>query len=208
MKQRSSKTLFTCGILAFCLVSCSTTVSPTNAKLVGNRYENRFFNFQLQIPLGWVVGNKQDFETAVATIDTGRKSKMEHEEIEKISHLLLLISETPTGTPADSNPVVVLMAVDRSGEPNIRTAKDYQQLVAQQIVAQSHWTQIGDPLPVRLGSKEFYRVDFELEVVGHPLHEASFATFEKRYILILNVTADSEADVEKILALIDFTPGE
>jgi hypothetical protein len=45
-------------------------------------------------------------------------------------------------------------------------------------------------------------------VLGHPLHEAFFATFEKRHALLLTITADSETDVEKILTLISFISNE
>ena len=204
MRKRNRHFHICCALLAFLISACTTKVSPTNATLESNVYKNHFFNFQMQVPQGWTIGNKQDFDEAMAAGSSGKNLKLT-KEAEKISHLLLLASETPAGTPAESNPAIVLMAVDLAGEPAIQNAKDYETLVIKSLTEKDKtYKQVNDPFLVKLGTKEFYRVDLKVDVLGRIMHEAFFATLEKRYALILTVTADSEADANKILTVAGF----
>jgi hypothetical protein len=189
--------------LALLFAACSKKVLPTSATWEGNTYQNQFFNFQMQVPQGWAIGNTNGFERALAAENPGQKLNQKvDKEKGKIWHPLLLASETPAGTPAESNPKIVLGVVDISGEPNVQNAKDFESSVAQTIVGrQRTWKQVNDPFLVRLGSKEFYRVDFKIDDLGRIRHKAYFATIERRYVLLLTVTADSETDVNRTLTL-------
>jgi len=203
MSNGKSRPLVICALSALMFAACSKNVLPTSATLEGNTYQNRFFNFQVQVPPGWTIGNKQDFEKALAAENSGQEPNWTKKE--KIWDLLLLASETPAGTPANSNPAIILGMVDISDEPNVQSAKDFESLIAHSIVErQKTWEQVDNPFLVRLGSKEFYRVDFKIDISGQIMHEAYFATLEKHYVLILTVTANSEADVNKILTLAGF----
>lgn len=194
----------TCSIPKHQLPS-TETVSPTKAILEGNVYRNYFFNFQLRIPGGWTVANKQDFDKALQLQPSNQKSDSQTAKAEVVEHMLLFALETPFGTPAESNPSIVLMTVDARSEQNVRDGKEIALLVAKS------WKQRGDnrkqlnePFLATLGSKDFYRMDVSVGVSDRTQHQAFFATIEKNHALFLSVTADSEADVNQILTLAGF----
>jgi hypothetical protein len=178
-------------------------VLPMSATLEGNTYSNWFFKFQLSVPQGWTIGNKQDFDKAVETRNSGRRpdEKMA-KQMESISHLLLMAMETPLGTPAESTLSIILMAVDVRSEPSILTGKDYETLTAQSLKQKgNNREQLNEPYLVKLGSKEFYRVDFKVGVLDRTQHQAYFATIENRHALLITVTADTETEVNQLLTV-------
>ena len=206
MRNKNLRFHVTCGCLVLLLMACSSGVSPTNGTLEGNTYRSQFFKFQVQIPQGWTIGNKQDFDKAVEVRNSGHRPDPKlAKEMDQIAHLLLMAMETPVGTRAESNPSIMLMVVDARSEPSIQTGKDYELLVIQGLKEKGdRREQLNEPFLVKLGSKEFYRVDFKVGVLDKTMHQAYFATIEKRCLLLFTVGADSEADVNKLLTVAGF----
>lgn len=190
------------ALVVLLLTGCSKSVSPTSATLEGNTYSNQFFNFQVRVPQGWTIGNKEDFETAVAVRRSGRAQDPKlAEQVEKVSKLLLFAMEKPLGTPTETNRSIFLGYVDARSEPSIQTGKDLETLVIQSLKEEGdRREQLNEPSLVRLGAKEFYRVDFKVGVLDKTIYQAYFATVENRRVLVLTVGAESETDVNRVLA--------
>ena len=118
---------------------------------------------------------------------------------------MLIVSEKPLGTRAEPNRSIVLTAEDISPAPAVKNGKDYINASMKLLTGSGKPLRpIGEPVPVRINGRELYRADIEGDVLGRKIRQAYFVLIDKRHALSIVVTADSEANVNQVLASIGF----
>lgn len=168
-------------------------------------YRSQFFSFDLTMPGDWYPLSSKDF------LKLMRKKRPDEdyseEGVKKRGSLTLMsVSRyTPAkcGPSGESNPNIVVMAVDLSKYPGIKTAEDFIEWTKSQMKALGV-KPISEPYAVQLSGVEFWRIAERRDPASY---NALFVTIRKGYALMFVLTAASEADItelEEILKSIHF----
>jgi hypothetical protein len=202
--------LIGCAVLGF-FVGCAKKVPPTSGRLLlRNAYTNDFFRFQITIPAGWSVADREALQKATkagakALTSGDKQAEAAMEASLETTHQLLVVSEKPLGTRVEPNRSIVLTAEDISGAPAVKNGKDYITESMKLLTGPGKALRpMGEPVPVRINGREFYRADIEGDVLGRKIRQAYFVLIDKRHALSIVITADSESNVNQVLASIGF----
>jgi hypothetical protein len=194
--------LATCGpFLATVLLSlagCGSfpSGSPDDGQVVSGVYSNSFFGFSMDLPNGWPVapGNtmttiQQNEHQAIAakTRDLNFQPKLRAPRQD--SHQLLLVSEKPWGTPAESNPSLIIAAEKALRRTGITTGQDYLVQVSR-LLANSPlpYQPLGALAETRLGDRTFHRLDFTARLANKLSRQSYLATVDRGYSLVFIIS--------------------
>ena len=133
MKQSIKLMLF---ITAFALTACNKTIPIVEeegfdyGKVVNDKYLNRFFNIEMNVPAGWNVQNQEQREAlmkqgqeAVAGDNAIMKAKLKASEVNSAN--LLTVYQHEVGAAVDYNANFMLVAENLKNFPSIKSGGQY-----------------------------------------------------------------------------------
>jgi len=197
--KRPNRLLLLCVTLVAVICGCkSKENTPEDAKLKDNIYTNRFFGFGMQIPKTWTFPDKPSKSEVKKGVEThlGLDKRMAAATAEAANqvHYLLISQE------AGSNMSLMLMAQDARKTPQVRTGKDYVDATLRMITGEGKpFQQVGQPGSARVGNLSFYGATMAGNVMGRRQYQGMFVALEKGYVIVMMVSAESEAGVDELL---------
>ena len=196
--KRPNWLLLLCATLVALICGCkSKENTPEDAKLKDNFYTNRFFGFGMQIPKTWTFPakpSKSEVKTGVTHLGLDKRVAAATAEAANQVHYLLISQES------GSNMSLMLMAQDASKTPQIRTGKDYVDATLRMITGEGKpFQQVGQPVSARVGTLSFYGATMAGNVMGRKQYQGMFVALEKGYVIVMMVSAESEAGVDEVL---------
>jgi len=170
--------------------------TPEDAKLKDNVYTNRFFGFGMQIPKTWTFPDKpskSQVKKGVAQLGLNKQVANAAAEAANQVHYLLITKDSGSGSLA-------MMAQDLRSTPEVRTGKDYVEAALPVITGEGKPFQlVGEPGSARVGNLSFYGAKMAGNIMGRRQCQGMFVAVEKGYIVVMTVTAESEAGVDDVL---------
>jgi hypothetical protein len=196
--KRPNRLFLLCATLVALICGCkSKENTPEDAKLKDNIYTNRFFGFGMQIPKTWTFPekpSKSEVKKGVNHLGLDQRMAAATAEAANQVHYLLISQESR------SNTSLMLMAQDASKTPQIRTGKDYVDATLRMITGEGKpFQQVGQPGSARLGNLSFYGTTMTGNVLGRRQYQGMFVAIEKGYVVVMMVSAESEAGVDEVL---------
>ena len=213
MEQASRGYCMNCQVRLFALIGavvaslicgCKSKVNtPEDASLKDNVYTNKFFGFQVRIPDTWTVLKKpsaRDVRKSTEGLLGGERIGTSASRAAKRNRYLLLTRNVVQGTS------IGVLAHPVDNLPGVENGEDFlDELMELGAAPGQPLQQVGEVTKVRLASRDFYRADVSMQVMGQKQHSALFATVEKGYILMIMVAAKSEAKVDEVIAQVGLT---
>jgi hypothetical protein len=187
-----------CTLLACLVCGCSSKKNtPEDAKLKNNVYTNKFFGFQVRIPDTWTVVKKpstRDAREGTELLLGHRRMAASAARAAKQNRYLLTARNVVQGKS------IGVFAHSMINLPDVETGKDLlDELMELGAGPGKPMQQVGEITTVKLASREFYRADVTINVMGQRQHSAMLVTIEKGYALMVILTARSEDGVDEVL---------
>jgi hypothetical protein len=175
-------------------INARTSGSPADSGMMGQVYTNGFFGLSLAVPAGWSVAPPFDHSAKGASADARQ---------------LLLISEKPLNSKADSNPTLLVVA-EKISVSGARTGKEYVEyvtrLMAGAIVKQNDslvpYSKAGDIREFSVSGRLLYRADLTARVGNRLVRQSYFSTVINDHAVSLVIAGLSDADIKRLEATV------
>ncbi len=193
-------------ILSVWFVGCMSGVAT--AETSGNVYSNRYVGLSFPVPTSWYVAT--DSETMLGMQDGARVMGLDNPATSATiaqmqGKVLLMVSERPfdsTVQAANRNTVIVAISV-RDIKSEIGSGADYLRHVARGLRESQPSATVSDITMQTLGGEQFHRLTVALPMQGITAHMAQLARVHNDYLVVLNITADSESGLAGLIQLAD-----
>jgi len=211
MKQSIKLMLF---ITAFALTACNKTTPIVEeegfdyGKVVNNKYSNRFFNIEMDVPAGWNVQDQEQREAlmkqgqeAVAGDNAIMKAKLKASEVNSAN--LLTVYQHEVGAAVDYNANFMLVAENLKNFPSIKSGGQYLDN-AKKLIKNSpaNISQMDDSYTKKvINGIEFYTMNVTMNVQNIPIHQMYMATVKDGFALgfiYSYMTKEQKTDLENV----------
>lgn len=191
-------------VLAVLLVTGGLGVA--NAQTKGNVYSNKFVGLSFSVPEGWYIAT--DNETKELMPDAARVMGLDDPGAKSVvaqmpGMVLLMVSERPfTSDVQSANLNIIFVAINaREMKNEVRSGADYLGHVARGMRESQPNATVSDIITQRLGGEEFHRLNVRLPMQGIIVHMSQLARIHNDYIVILNMSADSDNGLTKLIEI-------
>lgn len=187
-------------------------IAPDTGTTIPGQYSNEYFGFSMVFPEEWAIAPPETKDavmelgsTLASNSDPALGSVVEASL--QNTYQLLFLSQWPLGSPVADNPSFIMLAERVSQWPGITSGEDYlvnQELLLSQISLP--YEKVGDIRPVTIGGREFYRSDFQINIMGTMLKQSYVVALDQGYALafILSASPESLQQLETIMNSIQF----
>ena len=154
-------------------------------------YRNASFNFQYDIPFGWV----------------DRTKDMQEGNDAAKGEVLLAIFERPPQAAGDSvNSAVVIAAEKTSAYPGVKTADDYLAPLTALTTARGFQAE-GDPSEAVVAGRHIARVDFSRKLNDQlTMYQSTLVLFARGQIVTFTFVAESQESANQLIEGLNFSP--
>jgi len=193
-------------VLAVLLVAGSWSIA--NAETKGNVYSNKFLGLSFPVPEGWYVAT--DSETKTLMPDAARVMGLD-DPVAKATvaqmpgKVLLMVSERPFNSDVQSaNRNIIFVAINAREMKNVvSSGADYLGHVARGMREKQPSAAVSDIVTQRLGGEEFHRLNVSFPMQGITVYMSQLARVHNDYLVILNMSADSEGNLTGLVQVAD-----
>ena len=183
--------LSTIFLLSIVLIGCNRNEKPKNfdyGHIDNNKYVNSYFDFEITLPDGWIVQNKDQMDKLASSgkdLITGDDPKMKAAfEASKINTAnLLSVFQFEQGSPVDFNPSFLLVAENVKYSPGIRTGSDYL-FHARRLLEQSQlkYDHIDKEFAKEvINGTDFYKMNAEINYGNMMITQTYYSTISKEF---------------------------
>lgn len=177
-----------------------------NAQTKGNVYSNKFVGLSFSVPEGWYIAT--DNETKDLMPDAARVIGLDDPSAKSVvaqmpGIVLLMVSERPFSSDVQSaNRNIIFVAINaREMKNEVRSGADYLGHVARGMRESQPSATVSDIITQRLGGEEFHRMNVRLPMQGITVHMSQLARIHNDYIVILNMSADSDNGLTELIEI-------
>lgn len=158
--------------------------------VANNKYTNKFFNIEMDVPAGWDVQDQQQREAMMeegkeiaAGDNTMMKAKIKASEINSVN--LLTVYQHKVGANVEYNPSFMLVAENLKNFPNIKSGDQYLDNAKKLLTTSAmKITQIGDKYTKRtINGIDFHTMDVTMDVNGFPVYQTYMATVKDGFAI-------------------------
>ncbi|MBS3914210.1 MAG: hypothetical protein KG003_06900 [Bacteroidetes bacterium] len=191
------------SFFAFVAVSCNPKkqVPFDYGNVVNNIYKNNFFQFKLQVPHGWKVLSKDEKKKLsekgrdyITQGNEGMKDAFKASEINTAN--LLSIFRYEVNPEEEYNCNFIIMAENLKNNPKIKNGEDYLYVTKQVIQKTNIQISSADSKfeKVKLGGRDFFRMNMTLSVMGMEIQQSYFALLDQGFALGMVMSYVTESD--------------
>ena len=194
-------------VVAVLLATCGWGVA--NAQTTkGNVYSSKFVGLSFSVPDGWYIAT--DNKTKDLMPDAARVMGLDDPAAKAVvaqmpGMVLLMVSERPFSSEVQSaNRNVIFVAINaRNMKNEVRSGADYLGHVARGMRESQPNATVSDIVTQSLGGEEFNRLNVRLPMQGVTVHMSQLARIHNDYIVILNMSADSDNGLAELARIVD-----
>lgn len=176
-----------------------------NSETKENVYSNKFVGLSFSVPEGWYIAT--DYETKKLLPDAARVMGLGDDPIAKATvaqmpgKVLLMVSERPFNSDAqNANRNIIFVAINaREIKNEVGSGADYLDHVARGMKENQPSATVSDIITQRLGGEEFHRLNVSIPMQGITVHMCQLARVNNDYLVILNISADSETSLTELV---------
>lgn len=170
--------------------------SPTDGQVINQLYTNRYFGLTVAFPPGWAPGEFKPTFVAPANAPSSAPTQPHDAQ----TYQLLLLSEKPLETHAQTNASLLVMAELMRPSTRVKDAKDYLARISQFMVDSSVAYRPVSPITeTRLGGLPAFRMDFTARLAGNkPAWQSYVVAARKGYSLAFILSASSDAGMKRL----------
>lgn len=175
-----------------------------NAQTKENVYSNKFVGLKFSVPEGWYIAT--DNETKELMPDAARVMGLDDPAAKAVvaqmpGIVLLMVSERPfTSDVQSANRNILFVAINaREMKDEVSSGSDYLGHVARGMRESQPSATVSNIITQRLGGEEFHRLNVTLPMQGITVHMSQLARIHNEYIVILNMSADSENGLTELV---------
>ena len=177
-----------------------------NAQTKGNVYSNKFVGLSFSFPEGWYIATDNETKDLMpdAAIVMGLDDPVAKSVVAQMPGMvLLMVSERPFTTDVQSaNRNIIFVAINaREMKNEVRSGADYLGHVARGMRESQANATVSDIITQRLGGDEFHRLNVRLPMQGITVHMSQLARIHNDYIVILNMSADSDNGLTELVEI-------
>ncbi len=179
-------------------------------RIENGKYNNKFFGFELTLPVGWIVLNKdelkkyEDLGKKLVT-DNDKNLKAIVDAMDITTAVLIAISNYEIGAAVDNNSNFTLSALSLKYLPGVKTGGDYlfnvrELLKNGQLKYDSMDTKYEK---VTFGGREFYSMNASLAVGGKKIRQRCYAAIQNEFCIFgvaSYMTDEQIAIIEKMMS--------
>lgn len=171
-----------------------------------NLYSNSFVGIEFLIPDGWYIAKESETKEMmqeglnIMDLDDPITKKL---TAQMPGLVLLMLSETPfSDLTEDLNRNISIAAIDASEFGNeVSSGGEYLALVKDGLKETIADISVSDIIVHPLGGEDFYWLYVKMYIDGIVAYMAQIARIHNNYLLILNVTAGAESDLNSLLEI-------
>jgi hypothetical protein len=154
-------------------------------------YSNQYFGFSFRYPRGWTVSSR----------NLARHIQVERPDAK--TYPLLMVSRYPFGKPGvRSNPTVMVFAENISNT-GISDGFDYWQVNRPVLERIGAAFKTERPTEVTIAGRQFYRQDLVIDLRIMVVHQATFLTISRGYVVAFAFQSTDEQQVEQLITSMD-----
>jgi hypothetical protein len=194
-------------LLVFIGLSCKTQNKQKDfdyGRLENNKYVNEYFDFEMMVPINWVVQSKEQntLETGknlVAGEDANMKAVFKASEINTAN--LLSVYQYPKSAAVEYNPSILILAESLKDSPDIRKGSEYL-FHARQMMIQSQfkYDYLDEEFEKEIISGiDFYKMNSEVKYMGLIVKQVYYTAVLKGFSLSIIISFVNENQNEEIL---------
>ncbi|MGB8490018.1 MAG: hypothetical protein WCE64_03085 [Bacteroidales bacterium] len=169
-------------------------------------YQNDYFDFNIKLPVNWVVQSKEQTENIantgkklVAGDDENMKAAIKASEINTAN--LLAVFQFELGSAVEYNPNIMIVAESVKYAPGIKNGSDYL-FQARRMIEQGQFKY--DYLSEKFENEkineiEFYKMDAKLNYMGLNIKQVYYSTVLKGFSLNVIISYISDEQKETLL---------
>jgi hypothetical protein len=181
-----------------------------NAQSKENVYSNKFIGLTFSVPEAWYVVTDDEVKRAMP--DAKRVMGLDDPSVKAIvdqmpGMMLLVVSEHPFSSEIEGgNQNILIAAINfREMKGEISSAKEFLENSAKGVREAQPSAILSDILKQPLGGEDFYRFDVSFQLGGMTIHASQFARICNDYILIVNLTGDSDSEkgLNELVKIVD-----
>ncbi|HLF35805.1 MAG TPA: hypothetical protein VI583_16295 [Cyclobacteriaceae bacterium] len=179
-------------------------------RIKNNSYQNKYFNFEMKIPSGWVVLTKEQADELtkagqemVAGDDEKLQAVMKASEINTAN--LLAVYQFELGSPVDFNPNFMIVAENIKNAPGIKKGSDYL-FQSKRILEQGQfkYDYLSPDFELEnINGTEFYKMIAKLNYMGLEIEQVYYSTVLKGFSFNVIISYTSEEQKEILLAALN-----
>jgi hypothetical protein len=181
---------------------------PGGAQFTGKTYYNKFVGLSFSVPEDWYVATDKEAKEFIP--DAARVMDLD-DPIAKavVAHMrgmvLLMVSEKPFSSDVQrANRNIILIAINnREVKNDIVSGADYLAHIARVMRNRRETISVSDIITQSLGGEEFHRTNVSHSAQGITVHTSQLARLHNDYIVILNMSADSDDGLEELVQIAD-----
>jgi len=175
--------------------------SPTDGQVVNQFYTNRYFGLTIAFPPGWAPDVFKPSFVAPANAPSSAPTQPHDAQ----TYQLLLLSEKPLETHAQTNASLLVMAELMRPSTGVKDAKDYLARMSKFMVDSSVAYRPAGPITeTRLGGLPAVRMDFTARLAPNkPGWQSYVVATRKGYSLAFILSASSEAGMKRLDQIIE-----
>ena len=170
-----------------------------------NKYVNDFFKFEIQIPEGWAIQNKEQMKNLakmgqkmVSGDDENMAAAVKASQINSAN--LLVAYQHELGSMVETNPNIMVVAENVKNFPGIKTGQEYL-FQAKKMLERSQvkytFQEISES-PVSYDGKDFYEMAATLEVGGQSVTQKFYSTILNGFSFNIITTYFNEDEAENL----------
>jgi len=160
-----------------------------------DKYVNSFFNFEITLPINWIVQSKEQRDNLMKTGEellAGEDKKMKAvvKAAEIKSANLLTVFQYERGSAVEYNPGMLIIVENVSNLPGMKTGSDYL-FQARKFMVQSQFkydTIDKDFAKEVINGVEFYKMNAALNYLGLSIKQLYYSTISKRFSFSLIIS--------------------
>lgn len=174
-----------------------------------NKYKNSFFEFELDLPKGWIVASKEQTDNLtkmgkelIAGDDANMKAIISASEVNNAT--LLSINQYAVGSPVDYNPGLVLIAENIVASPGIKSGSDYLFLSRRLLEhAQVQYDYIDEDFEKEfIDNQEFYLMNCSINYLGFNIQQVYYSTIINEFSLNAIISFVDEEQKNNLIEII------
>jgi len=214
MNNKVSLLIF--SAVAIISISCNSqnTKDFDYGHVEGDKYINSFFDFEMDIPKGWVVQTKERMDNLtnsgkdlIAGDNENLKAIIKASEVNSAN--LLQVFQYEPGSPVDYNPSIMLVAENIKNAPGVKSGSDYL-FHARKILAQSQvkYDHIDTEFKKEvINGSDIYTMNAEINLNGINIRQIYYSTIRKGFsfiTIVSYVTNQQKKDLMKTVNSMQF----
>ena len=178
------------------------------AEAAGNVFSNRYVGVSFPVPAGWYVAT--DRETMQGLQEGGQVMGLDNPALKATmaqmpGKVLLMVSERPFDSAvqtANRNLLIAAISI-RNIKNDLSSGADYLNHVARGMRESQRSATVSEITSEQLGGHPFHRLNVVVPIQGITAHMTQLAGVHNDYLVVLNLTADSNAGLAELLQAAD-----